>query len=472
MKNYDIIVAGASTTGSWFAEKMASKGFKVLVIEKCSRENLSRSYDIFHMGKEDMKKFGYPIPKSGDKDYAFEFVGGSAFSAYGNYPKKTYENTVGMHKHDYILRLNDNAVNAGAELIYEAEFSDLIYDENGRISGAKYVTENGECEAYASIVCDCTGIPSAVRTKLPEGYGVENFKLTPRDMFYVVLYYVRYSKEHGSTKCTDSFMQYKAWSAPSDDEDGGILGVGANLSYEYAEEMFKIMSKNVPLQPYEIIRTEKGITPYRRPPYSFVADGFIAMGDAACLTKPNNGEGCTSAIYQAQIAAEVIENALKEGGYLTRERLWSINKRYIDVQGKTFASNLALLTGAVSLNATENEFFFKHDVIFNEKMFQNIAGGVTMTPAEVAKTVYYVCVGVTTGKIRIPFLAKVAKAFINSMNMASHYAAFPETPEGYDEWVKKADALWATVGSMADNCDGDIIRRIEEHKKEKQKTFA
>lgn len=461
MKKYDVIIAGASTTGSWFAEKMAEQGFKVLLIEKNSRENISRGYDIFHMAKEEMKKFGYPLPKKGDADYAFEFTGGSAFSAYGHYPKKTYTETVGMHKHDYILRLNDNAVSAGAELKYEAAFSDFLYNEEGKIIGVKYITPDGEEEAYASLVADCTGIPSAARRKLPDGYGVENFRITPRDMFYVIIYYVRYPKSHEKVIHTDSCLQYKCWSAPSADEDGGILGVGANLSFEYAEEMFKVFSRNVSLSPYEIIKEERGTTPYRRPPYSFVADGFIAMGDAACLTKPNNGEGCISSIYQAEIAVDVISKALREGGYLTKERLWSINKRYIDVQGKAFASNLAMLTGAAGLNAVENEYFFKHDIIFNEKMFQNITGGISFSIADIAKMLHYVSLGVASGKIRVSFLISVAKALLNGMNIASHYAVFPETPEGFDEWVKKADMLWAKVGSMADKCDEEIIKRIE-----------
>ncbi|MCM1545010.1 MAG: NAD(P)/FAD-dependent oxidoreductase, partial [Ruminococcus sp.] len=318
MRKFDIIIAGASTTGSWFAKQMADRGFSVLVIEKQKRENVSRNYDIFHMGKKEMEKFGYPIPEKTDGDYAFEFVGGSAYSAYGNHPKPSYTEVVGMHKHDYILRLNDDAVKAGAEIIYDAPFSDFIFDDKGRIIGAKYTTADGEQEALASIVADCTGIPSAARTKLPNGYGVENFVISPRDMFYVILYYVKYPEGHEKVIHTDSYLQYKAWSAPQADPKGGILGVGANLSFEYAEEMFKEFQKNVPWCDYEVEHIEKGRTPYCRPPYSFVSDGFIAMGDAACLTKPNNGEGCTSALYQARIAVDVITDALRGGGYITK----------------------------------------------------------------------------------------------------------------------------------------------------------
>ena len=469
-RKYDVIIIGASTTGSWFGNEMAKRGFKVLMLEKQERENVSRNYDIFHMAKSEMEKFGYPIPEKGDEDYSFEFDGGSYFSAYGNYPKPTHNIVIGMRKHRYILRLNDNAVKAGAELIYGASFSGFVFDEQGRIAGAKYKTADGEQEALGAIVADCSGIPSVARRALPDGLNAENFEITPRDMFYVILYYVLYPEGHEKVIHTDSFLQYKVWSAPQDDEKGGILGVGANLSFEYAEEMFRQFRKNVPWSTYTVQKIERGRTPYRRPPYSFVADGFIAMGDAACLTKPNNGEGCTSSLYQAEIAVDVISNALREGGYLTEERLWSINKRYIDVQGKAFAGSMALLTGAVALNCEENEYFFKNDIIFSKSIMAGFAKGISITPKEAERTIRLLAAGVAAGKIRVELIRRVLAAFKNSVEMKALYSEFPETPEGFDIWRGKANELWERVGSMADSCDEEIIDRMKRRAEGKIKT--
>ena len=214
MEKYDVLIVGAATTGSWFAREMAKRGFKVLVIEKQERENVSRNYDIFHMQKKEMEKFGYPIPERTDDDYAFEFDGGSYYSAYGNYPKRAHNEVVGMHKHRYILRLNDDAVKAGAKIIYGAAFDGFLFDEKGRISGAKYKTAEGEEEALASIVADCSGIPSVARTALPDGINAENFVISPRDLFYVILRYIRYPDGHEKVIHTDSYLQYKVWTAP------------------------------------------------------------------------------------------------------------------------------------------------------------------------------------------------------------------------------------------------------------------
>ena len=70
MEKYDILVVGGSTTGSWFARRMAERGHKVLVIEKEKPDDVSRAYDIFHMSKKEMEKFGLEIPEEGSKEFS------------------------------------------------------------------------------------------------------------------------------------------------------------------------------------------------------------------------------------------------------------------------------------------------------------------------------------------------------------------------------------------------------------------
>ena len=78
----------------------------------------------------------------------------------------------------------------------------------------------------------------------------------------------------------------------------------------------------IPLPEYELQYEEMACTPYRRPPFSFVTDGFLVIGDAACLTKPINGEGIPSAWVQCTPAADIVASALEDGGYPTKEKLW------------------------------------------------------------------------------------------------------------------------------------------------------
>lgn len=137
MEKYDIVIVGAATSGAFFAQRMASKGYSVKVIEKQSFEDFGRKMDIFHLAKADFAKFGLPEAVPGDGAWAFEFSKNVSCSPYNHYPKRSQGTVVGMHMHEYIVKMNQWAKDAGAEIDYGAAFEDLLF-ENGRISGVAY----------------------------------------------------------------------------------------------------------------------------------------------------------------------------------------------------------------------------------------------------------------------------------------------------------------------------------------------
>ncbi|MBQ5580932.1 MAG: hypothetical protein IIT43_06720, partial [Clostridia bacterium] len=79
---YDIVIVGASSSGAYFARKMAEQGASVLVIEKASRESLSTGYDIFHIAEADIEKHGLPKAKPGDGIWSFVFADMVHYSPY------------------------------------------------------------------------------------------------------------------------------------------------------------------------------------------------------------------------------------------------------------------------------------------------------------------------------------------------------------------------------------------------------
>ena len=463
MKKYDVFVVGASTTGCWFAHKIAEQGFKVLVIEKKFPDYVSREYDVFHMGKADMERFDMIIPEENSPLREFCFSHSTMVSPYGNYPKACAEAPViGLHKHDYIMAMADRAKDAGAEIIYGASFTDFIYDDNQRIIGAKYKTDDEECEAYARIVADCSGIPAVARTKLPDTSVVGNFKLTNKDILYVVLYYAEYLKNDFNPRDLDGFfLSYKSWSAPSDNPKGAILGIGAFYGYDYAEEIFKEdFIKNVNFPEYRVERVEKGMTPYHTSVYSLVDDGFIALGDAACHTKPTCGEGCTSSLVAGQIAVEVISNLLKSDKYLTKERMWSINKRYMTAQGKDFDSMRPILMAVISMNYDEAEYLFANDIIFSEKILGGMDTGLNLSGKDISDIVKGIAKGIAKGKIKPATIGKLLKGLGLGDKVGKLYDAYPEQYEDFADWKAKADKLWAEIGSVADTCDPEVLKKL------------
>ena len=256
-------------------------------------------------------------------------------------------------------------------------------------------------------------------------------------------------------------MPYKPWSAPAGGDYDAILGIGGSYSYEYSEEVFKTQfMKNVKHPEYEVLKVEKGMTPYHRSVYSFVDDGFIVMGDAACLTKPTCGEGCTSSLVQAEIAVEVISKLLKEKLPLTKENMWSINKRYMKAQGKDFDSLRPLLMGVDSLNFDEAEYMFANDIVFSEALFGSMNGNnLTLSGKEIAGWLAQIASGVAKKKIRASSIRNLKKGLVQSMEIGALYDKYPDLPEDFAEWKAKADKKWEEIGTLAKTCDPEILKK-------------
>jgi len=454
MKNsYDVIVVGAGTAGAYFAKKMAQTGYSVLVIDAHSEKMLGQRLDIFHIDEDYFEKHGVPKPKKGDADYVSKFEKAYSHSAFGNHPKVTDYPFIVMKLPLFLHRLKSWAEESGVEYSLSTKFLDLVYEDK-KIVGIK-VEIAGKIKVIKSrLVADCSGIGSAVRTKLLPHTLVETFAIDDTEKFYVVLRYVKLKHpEKDRVTRTDNYPYYKTWIAPQTDPDGAIIGVGANLSYEYAEKCFERFAKVITLPEYEIEKIEKGTTPYRRPPFSFVGDGFIALGDSACITKPFSGEGITAAWNLCAIAAEVASEAMKKDAYPTREALWQVNVRYNRSQGANFANLLATLTGAVDSTPEENDYEFSKDIVFKSKDMtrMNKEFAAKLSLGDMLSLGTKVLIGTITGKIRFKTVKSLLKAVTVAAALEKHYKAYPEHPQDFDSWQERAKTLWEKAGSMADS---------------------
>ncbi len=448
---YDVLIVGGATAGSYFAKLLSEQGKRVLIVEKCSRENVGRKYDIFHIPKKDFETFDVPLPKKGNPSWGFEFDTIHSLSAEGTHPKTTKMPVVGLHMHEYVAELIDWACSYGASIVYNAEFKKPIYDGD-KVCGAECVINGETREIKAKLVADCSGIPSVVRRSLKEGSVIERFPITGEDMFYVILRYVTYPDPKDYITENRGWLYYKTWEAPQPNTQGSILGIGANFSFEYAEKMWREFEGKIELPKYNIDHIERGFTPFRRPPYSFVDSGVIIMGDAACLTKPFNGEGVSSSWVQTKIAADVINKLLEKGEPLTRDNLWQINLRYIKEQGAKFASSLATVTGAIATNEAENNFFYEKDIIFSKKSFEymNDRSEMYFSTGDIIVMAFKMLWGLLTSRLRFKTIKALLDAMSNGGKIKEQYLSFPENPAEFEAWREKTDALWKEIGTIAD----------------------
>ena len=436
MANYDVVIVGACTAGTYFSYLLAQKGLNVLVIDKDKEDNLSRRLDIFHFTKQSFKEYGLEESKAGDPEFVSDFNLVYSKSALDNHLKKTFLEVAVMHLPLFIRRLRNKALEKGVTFQFDTAFDHLLYDGNQRICGI--VTKGGK-EIKARLVVDASGIPSVVRRSIKDPY-IENFEIGPKDKFYVLLKYVKLLDQNSKVELSTSWPYYKGWIAPQHDAGGAIVGVGANLSFEYARKCMAKFEDSIQLPRYELQYEEMGCTPYRRPPFSFVTDGFLVIGDAACLTKPMNGEGVTSAWVQCTPAADIVARALENGKYPTKEALWKINTLYQRGEGTEFANVRATLIGAVDMSKEDNDYMFKESIVFKSDD-EEVKGSVT---GKLIK-------GVLSGQFSLQALKSLMASSSCGKKLERHYKAFPDDPKDYFMWKKKADRLWKKAGTMADS---------------------
>ena len=445
-REVDVLVTGGCTAGLYFAGLMAKQGYKTLVCDKASGEQLGAEYDIIHVAREHFKRFGLREPVPGDREYVANFTRGILRSALNNWPKNTRQDILVLRRQRLIQGLAEWAQSQGAEIIYETAFEKPVFNNEGKLAGAVLRRDGEAITVTARLCADASGIPAALRTSLPAAYGVENFVTGPRDQFYVVLHYTNLNNpEKDKVAINTTWTHYKTWLAPQHQSGGAIMGIGANLSFEYAERSFQRFAALGFLPEYSLDHIERGSTPYRRPPYSFVADGFIALGSAACISNPWSGDGVPYGWLLCSIAAEEFGKAMRGGAYPLREAVWAVNTRYIQEQGALFAKNLAMLSGAVNCTAEENDYEYRHSIIYEDDDEKG-KGNLLLKLIK----------GLLCGGISAAALGRLLSAAGIGEKLYKHYMAYPANPAGFAAWAQKADKLWSKAGSMAGLAEADL----------------
>jgi len=333
------------------------------------------------------------------------------------------------------------------ELQFSCKFEQFLFD-NGKIIGV-IANKSGEKKSYkAKLIIDASGTTAALRTVLPENYGVETFKLGPNDVMYVLLQYIRWLHPNNPHPEKDtSYIYWMVWLGPSNNDDEVILGVGQPGSYENAKMARNDFLDRIKLPPYEILKEEKGITPYRRPPYSLVGDNFLCIGDAATITYPFSGHGVTATWILCLIAAEVIEKIFKENKNFTKENLWKINERYFKDQGAKFAGLLVQLFGILNFSEKEWNYFLKKGLIYKTSKKgalpePNKEYEQSMTFGEMLKFLLKIILGLIIRKLSLKNMKKLLYSNNLANEIKNHYENYPSTPDEFTEWVSKAEDLW------------------------------
>ncbi|KDN19701.1 geranylgeranyl reductase family protein [Amycolatopsis rifamycinica] len=337
----EVIVVGAGPAGSTVATYLARAGVDVLLLEKTEfpREKVCGDgltprgvKQLIDLGIDTSEDAGWVHSRglrilTGDLTLELDWPDLTSYPPYG----------VSRTRHDFDDLLAKLAVKAGARLYERTTVTSAITNAGGRVVGveAKVGPERTPVKYYAPLVLACDGVSARLalsvgiqkNEKRPMGVAVRQYYKSPRhdDPFiegHLELW------DHSDPRDPKLLPGY-GWAFPLGD---GTVNVGLGMlstSASFRNTDYRALLRQwLDGTPEEWgYREENAIGKvggaglpmgFNRTPH--YRDGLLLLGDAGGMVSPFNGEGISAAMESAQIAAEVVVQALARREGPSRER--------------------------------------------------------------------------------------------------------------------------------------------------------
>ena len=307
MEKADIAVIGAGPAGAAAAIRAARQGAKVVVFEKaaygrdkvCGDGLTPRAVGALNELKIDLSDAHHidglrMIANKTERELLWP--GTSRFPPYGAvWPRRRLD-----------AALVDAAVEAGAEVRWESEAIPTI--DGGAVTGV----ESGADRVAADLTIVATGAPGVVARMLgaervadePFGLAIRTYAETPRHADRYLEACLTLRDEHGTP------IPGYGWMFPAGDGTVNI-GVGALSTMKG----FKKLNLNKLLASYRaLVQDSWSLGPNLERPRAWRlpmsaqrrhGEGWVAIGDAAGLINPMNGEGIDYGLESGMLAADL-----------------------------------------------------------------------------------------------------------------------------------------------------------------------
>ena len=306
VQNADLLVIGAGPAGAAVAMRAARGGAKVVVFDKapygrdkvCGDGLTPRAIAALHeldIALDDAHRIEGLRMIANKTERELDWPSGTRFPDHGAvWPRKRLD-----------AALIDGAIEAGADVRWESEALPVL--ENGRVVGV----EVGQDQWRAPLVVLAAGAPGAAARRLgaervqdePFGLAIRTYAESPRHADDMLEACLTLEDSEGTP------VPGYGWMFPAGDGTVNI-GVGALSTMKG----FKKLNLNTLLESYHsLVQDSWSLGPYLERPRAWRlpmsaqlrhGPGWVAIGDAAGLVNPMNGEGIDYGLESGIIAAD------------------------------------------------------------------------------------------------------------------------------------------------------------------------
>jgi geranylgeranyl reductase family protein len=443
-ERYDVVVVGGGVAGLFAAHLLSKAGFSVALLESKPEEQVGEKVCGDAIGEHHFKEVGLDPPRVG-VDAVSVIEGVRVFSPSGKHYITAWGKGYALDRKAFGRRLLRMALDSGAALYAKHSVAKPLV-EGGWVRGVEASTPDGSKEFKARVVVDATGAAAAVRTKLPAEWWV-SYKAPPED-FNAAYRVIAVTGEEQDPRFADIYLDVNVapggywWWFPKGRNSVNVgLGVKVGPGAPNPKAMFeKFIAPRLERAGAKIVHAGGGLVPTRRPTPCAVWNGFVAVGDAAYTANPLHGGGIGPALVSSYHASRQIVAALEEGEPELK-RLWPYHKAYINAYG---AKQAALDVARIYLQGLTNddlELIIGSRIVSDEELSEIGYRGVLLA------SILTKAAAVLKMLKRPSLLAELARVKSYMDAATSYYLAFPETPQGFEQWVSEVEAFYSKVKS-------------------------
>jgi digeranylgeranylglycerophospholipid reductase len=336
--SWDALVVGAGVAGAVVARRLAEGGFRVLLIDKEPSADVGRKVCGNAIGEDGLAVVSRYIESPKGAEVARRLSHGTLILEDGT-AIRIPKGGVILNRLVFGQRILADAVEAGA--VFRDRCSCLGWSDR-RVNRVRIRdAEGAEGDVDARIVIDASGF-RAVLTRTggpahPDAVSRDDVAVAYREIAPLRKPLDR--PDDAIIVLTPKLARGGyGWVFPMGDRLANV-GIGAPLA-AVGRPIREIYDEFIASQPWleatDPIEAGTGLLPIRAPLATFVGDGFMSVGDAACQTDPLHGGGISPSIVAANLAADSAAEALSDGDVSTTA-LWGYNVAFMREVGARHA---------------------------------------------------------------------------------------------------------------------------------------